>query len=203
MTHENGDGDDVVEVARWRRAERKRQLERRRALEARLRFSHTAEISAHLEAAVGEAAGITVSFYWPIRGEPDLRELMNRIISHGGQCALPVVIERARPLVFRTWQSGEPLERGFWNIPVPSGGVEVVPDVVIAPLVAFDRDCYRLGYGGGYFDRTLCSMTGNRRVFGVGYALCEVETIFPQSHDVPMNAIVTESGILQAASKTT
>jgi 5,10-methenyltetrahydrofolate synthetase len=123
-----------------------------------------------------------------------MRDLIGRIVHAGGRCALPVVIERNRPLIFRTWAGGEPLERGFWNIPVPVKGVEVVPNVVIAPLVAFDRGGYRLGYGGGYFDRTLAEMTTERRVVGVGYSMSAIETIYPQPHDIPMDAIVTEVG---------
>lgn len=107
---------------------------------------------------------------------------------------MPVVLERDQPLVFRSWKRGERLQRGFWNIPVLAGGLEVVSDVVNAPLVAFDHSCCRLGYGGGYFDRTLCAMNRDHRVVGVGYA-AEVDTIFPQRHDIPMDAIVTELGV--------
>jgi 5,10-methenyltetrahydrofolate synthetase len=74
--------------------------------------------------------------------------------------------------------------------------------VVVAPVVAFDRACYRLGYGGGYFDRTLATMAAKPRVFGVGYALAAVATIYPQPHDIPLDAIVTQTGTLQRASKT-
>jgi 5-formyltetrahydrofolate cyclo-ligase len=81
-----------------------------------------------------------------------------------------------------------------WNIPVPAEGEGIVPDVVIAPIVGFDRACYRLGYGGGFFDRTLAALPVRPRVFGVGYAYAEMETILPQSHDIAMDAIVTERG---------
>lgn len=199
MMHEldelSAHSDMANDVASWRRAERKRQLARRLALEAELRLRHAAKIADNLEKAIGNVAGLTVSCYWPIRGEPDLRPFMDRVARSGGRCALPVVTERGRPLVFRSWQRGEPLMRGLWNIPVPAGGLDVVPDIVIAPVVAFDTACFRLGYGGGYFDRTLARTPENRRVFGVGYSIAEVATIFPQPHDVPMDAIVTESGV--------
>jgi 5,10-methenyltetrahydrofolate synthetase len=191
-----------IDVARWRRAEREKHLEARLAMELELRRRHTERIAEHLEQAIGRVAGLTVSAYWPMRGEPDLRGLMERLRARGGRYALPVVVERGRPLVFRCWAPGEPLERGIWNIPVPAGGAEVEPDVVIAPVVAFDQACYRLGYGGGYFDRTLAAMAAKPRVFGVGYALAAVATIYPQPHDIPMDAIVTQTGTLQRASKT-
>jgi 5,10-methenyltetrahydrofolate synthetase len=110
----------------------------------------------------------------------------------GATTALPVVVKKAHPLVFRAWQSGDKIERGVWNIPIPAEGVEVVPDVAIAPVVGFDRACYRLGYGGGFFDRTLASLPRMPRVFGVGYAMQEIATIHPQPHDLPMSAVVTE-----------
>jgi 5-formyltetrahydrofolate cyclo-ligase len=88
------------------------------------------------------------------------------------------------------------MERGFWNIPVPADGAQVMPTIVIAPVVGFDPDCYRLGYGGGYFDRTLVAMPAGTRVIGVGYAQAAIPTIHPQPHDIPMNLIVTEKGTL-------
>lgn len=186
--------DGASDVASWRRAERRRHLRQRRQLDADLRMRYSATIGSNLEKAIGDFAGLTVSCYWPIRAEPDLRPFMDRVVQLGGTCALPVVIERGRPLVFRCWQRGERLERGFWNIPVPASGDTLIPDVVIAPVVAFDAAHFRLGYGGGYFDRTLAEITRDRRIFGVGYSTAEIVTIFPQPHDIPMDAIVTESG---------
>lgn len=195
MLHEFETTDEADSVAGWRRAERKRHLSERLSLDVQLRSDHAVRIADHVEAAIGDVTDITVSLYWPIRGEPDLRVLPDRIASRGGRCALPVVTERNRPLIFRSWASGERLERGFWNIPVPMDGVEVVPDVIVAPLVAFDRDCYRLGYGGGYFDRTLAAMATPCRVIGVGYSMAAIDTIYPQPYDIPMNTVVTESGV--------
>jgi 5,10-methenyltetrahydrofolate synthetase len=86
------------------------------------------------------------------------------------------------------------LERGIWNIPVPAKGDEVIPTVTIAPLVGFDAACFRLGYGGGYFDRTLASLESRPTVIGVGYAFAAIATIRPQRHDIPMDWIVTGDG---------
>lgn len=85
----------------------------------------------------------------------------------------------------------------MWNIPVPHADAEIVlPDVVIAPLVGFDPNCYRLGYGGGFFDRTLAAMQTMPRVFGVGYSQAALATIYPQPRDIPMDVVVTEDKVL-------
>ena len=117
----------------------------------------------------------------------------------GGASALPVVVQRHAPLTFRRWRRGDALEPGVWNIPVPADGAIVTPDIVIAPVVGFDPACFRLGYGGGFFDRTLAALPRRPRIVGVGYARQEIRTIFPQAHDVPMDMIVTEAGIVAPA----
>lgn len=81
---------------------------------------------------------------------------------------------------------------GFWDIPVPAEGEWLTPDVLLAPVVGFDAANYRLGYGGGYFDRTLAGLQGTWRAIGVGYGLGRLDTIHPLSHDIRLQAIVTE-----------
>lgn len=162
---------------------------------AATRKANAQAIMATLERLIGPARGLTVSAYWPIRGEPDLRPLASWIVEEGGCFTLPVVAAKRQPLVFRTWKHGEAMERGFWNIPVPSAGQEADPDVVISPLVGFDLDNYRLGYGGGYYDRTLAALSQRPKVIGVGYDIARLPTIHPQPHDIPMDVIVTEMGI--------
>jgi 5-formyltetrahydrofolate cyclo-ligase len=93
--------------------------------------------------------------------------------------------------VFREWRPGAPMARGLWKIPHPAEGADVVPSVVLAPVVGFDPACYRLGYGGGFFDRTLAQMTGKPLVIGLGFPQASIKTIFPQPHDIPMNWIAT------------
>lgn len=186
--------DDSPEkrVARWRKAERRRLIAERLAMNGAERRAHAATIAGRLDALIGDVAGRTVSAYWPFRGEPDLRAWMESVAERGGRCALPVVVEKGAPLVFRTWRKGEELASGVWNIPVPAGGAEVVPDVVIAPVVGFDRGAWRLGYGGGFFDRTLASLPARPLAIGVGYAMQEIDTIYPQPHDIPMTVVATE-----------
>ena len=116
------------------------------------------------------------------------------VLDRGGRCALPVVVERGKPLVFRPCSAGEPLAKGVWNIPVPATTEEVLPDVVIAPVVGFDRACYRLGYGGGFFDLTLATMKNSPLKLGVGYGQQALMTIYPQPNDIPMDMVITEEG---------
>ena len=113
----------------------------------------------------------------------------------GSQVALPVVIDKNGPLEYRTWRPGERLIDGVWNIPVPERREIVIPHAVLAPLVGFDRQCYRLGNGGGYFDRTLAALAPKPLAIGIGLELSQIETIYPQSFDIPMDIIVTEDQI--------
>lgn len=190
------DRQQEVDVKRWRKSERERLVAKRLALSSAVKRAHGALIAQRLKEAIGDPAGLTVSAYWPFRGEPDLRDLMQWVVSRGGRTALPVVVEKARPLIFRVWKPGDSLDRGVWNIPIPAAGPTIFPDIVISPVVGFDPNCFRLGYGGGFFDRTLAALDAKPRVLGVGYALQAVPTIFPQPHDVPMDCIVTENGVV-------
>jgi 5,10-methenyltetrahydrofolate synthetase len=188
--------DPAVALKRWRKAERERLLAERLAIAAERRTAHSRRIAAGLDTLIGDLSGVTVSAYWPFRGEPDLRDWLRTVRARGGRTALPVVVERRRPLVFRIWNEGDALERGIWNILVPSSAAEaVIPDVVIAPVVGFDPDCYRLGYGGGYYDRTLAAMPRKPRAFGVGYETALIRTIFPQPHDIRLDSIVTDTQV--------
>jgi 5,10-methenyltetrahydrofolate synthetase len=115
---------------------------------------------------------------------------MTAMHEHGAVIGLPVVIEKERPLVFREWKPRCPMERGVWNIPIPSEGREIVPDVVISPVVGIDPECYRLGYGGGFYDRTLANLSNDPLVLGVGYPMFAIDTIFPLPHDIPMDRVL-------------
>jgi 5,10-methenyltetrahydrofolate synthetase len=187
------DGIAWKDVARWRKAERSRLIEARLAISADERSAFARRIAEGLDDSIGSVAGRIVSIYWPFRGEPDLRPWINRVIAGGGRIALPIVVEKAHPLLFRTYAPGDRLEKGVWNIPVPAGGEAVQPDIVIAPLVGVDPGKYRLGYGGGFFDRTLAAMPKKPLVIGVGYEMQRIPTIYPQPHDIPMDLIVTEA----------
>lgn len=185
------DAEQARDLARWRKAERERLIQERCLLPVSYRTDRTVLIGRQLDRLVAEsgARSPTVSVYWPIRGEPDLRPWMRTLIPSGARVALPIALALGEPLVFRTWHPECRMAKGLWNIPYPADGDIVVPDVVIAPLVGFDRQSYRLGYGGGFFDRTLAALNPKPFVIGVGYQNAELQTIFPQPHDIPMDAL--------------
>ncbi|MSO93236.1 MAG: 5-formyltetrahydrofolate cyclo-ligase [Rhodospirillales bacterium] len=140
------------------------------------------------------APGAAVSGFWPMGDEIDARPLLTELHRRGYRCALPVVTPRGTPLVFRAWAPGDTLEAGvFGTSHPPAARGDVTPDVVLAPLLAFDREGFRLGYGGGFYDRTLASL---RRwpvlAVGVGYSFQEIERVPRDGHDQRLDWIVTE-----------
>jgi 5-formyltetrahydrofolate cyclo-ligase len=194
------DPEQARDVARWRKAERERLITARGLLAVQDRMDQAAVIAGRLAQIVATSGIATpaVSVYWPIRGEPDLRPWMHALFQSGVRVALPVAIALAQPLVFREWRPGARLGRGLWNIPYPADGAVIVPNIVIAPVVGFDLQGYRLGYGGGFFDRTLARLDPKPLTVGVGYPDAELRTIFPQPYDVPMDWVVTGSGTIYA-----
>jgi 5-formyltetrahydrofolate cyclo-ligase len=183
--------DPARDVARWRKAERRRLIAARLAQSVAVRQECAARVAADLDHLVPTSPATIVSVYWPFRGELDLREWMSAAHARGIRLALPVVVAKGMPLVFRAWHPRARLEPGVWNIPVPAYGAAVIPTIVIAPLVGFDSDAYRLGYGGGFFDRTLAALSPRPLAIGVGHPLATLASIYPQPHDIPMDWIVT------------
>ena len=189
---------DSAAVKAWRRAERERLVALRMALSPQTRREAAARIAASLLEIVGGRPGI-VGIYWPFRAEFDPRPLVDALVAAGRRVALPVVVDRRGPLEYRAWAPGEPLAAGVWDIPIPEQREVVLPSAVLAPLVGFDRACYRLGYGGGYFDRTLAALDPRPLAIGVGFAAQEIATIHPQPFDIPMDLVVTEAGLRRPA----
>ncbi len=183
---------DAAALKTWRRGERERLLALRQAVPPEERRAMGERIAARLRSALAARPG-PLGVYWPFRAEFDPRPLIDWAVADGRIVALPVVVDRKGPLEYRAWKPGEKLVDGVWNIPVPERRELVVPATVLAPLVGFDRDCYRLGYGGGYFDRTLAALQPRPYAIGVGFAFQEIATIHPQDFDVAMDAIVTEA----------
>jgi len=184
-----------AELRAWRRSERQRLLALRTAVLPPQRRERGQKIDARLRCLFAEQPAAIVGAYWPIRGEFDPRPLIDWLIARGSVVALPVVVNKKGPLEYRTWRPGEKLVDGVWNIPVPERRDIVIPHAVLAPLLGFDRQCYRLGNGGGYFDRTLAALAPRPLAIGVGIELSQIETIYPQPFDIPMDVIVTESCI--------
>jgi 5-formyltetrahydrofolate cyclo-ligase len=139
-----------------------------------------------------------IGFYWPFKGEYDPRALVRSLLKQGMQFALPVVVEKAQPLIFREWWPGMRMTPGIWDIPVPAEGNAVLPDTLLVPLLGFDEERYRLGYGGGYYDRTLAAIARRPLTIGVGFEMLRLTTIHPQSHDIPMDLIITEQQVARS-----
>jgi 5-formyltetrahydrofolate cyclo-ligase len=181
------------EIKAWRKATRAQLIERRMAKDAAERKRGSEPVLRQLMDLIDPSVVVTLGLYWPIRGEMDLRPLAHRHVASGGIVALPVVVRSAAPVEFWRWEPGVPLVRGQWNIPVPKERRPVTPDLLVIPLVGFDRRLYRLGYGGGFYDRTLAAATPRPRAIGVGFADAELQSIFPQPHDIPMERILTDA----------
>ena len=192
------DRQQARDVARWRKAERERLIAARLAIPVATRTAAAQAIAHELDKLIKPDPGPIISVYFPFRGEPDLRPWVKAGWEKGMRFALPVVLKKGQPLIFREWLPDTRLERGVWNIPVPADGPEVTPQIVIAPLVGFDAACYRLGYGGGFFDRTLAKFDVKPVVIGAGYDCASIPTIYAQWHDVPMTWIVTETSAVKA-----
>lgn len=185
---------DWDEVRLWRKAKRVGLIERRLAMMPAEREVAGVAITATLERVLADHPGALVGAYWPFKGEYDPRPLMRALHAGGMRLALPVVVGKAMPLIFRPWWPGAAMTLGIWNIPVPAEGDPVAPDLLLAPVVGFDSANYRLGYGGGYYDRTLAAATKRPLTIGVGFERSRIGTVHPQPHDIPLDRIVTERG---------
>ena len=142
---------------------------------------------AWLEANPAECIGV----YWPIHGEPDLTAVYRLLAERGVRLALPVVVERDAPLVFYPWRPGDKLVADAHGVMAPvERSVAVKPDLLVVPCAGFNARGYRLGYGGGYYDRTL-AVEGPPRTVGIAYAMCEAEFAV-DAHDMRMHAVITE-----------
>lgn len=194
------DPEQARDVARWRKAERARLRAERMTLSVADRALVATALAGHLtdllSARFDQLRGMVVSAYWPIKGEPDLRQLMADLHAAGVTIALPLVEQKAAPLVFRRWTPDTIMVRGDWNIPVPPPEAAMLaPDITLAPLVGWDGDGYRLGYGSGYFDRTLAALVPRPFTIGIGAQSAQLATIFAQPHDIPLDVILTQAGI--------
>lgn len=171
----------------------------REALPSDARAVMERAIEGHLDGLVEQLRPQSLAFCWPYRAEPDLRAWVARWLGagEGRLAALPVVLEKDAPLVFRAWAPGASMQVDRHGIPFPVAGVTVLPDVALVPLNAFDASGFRLGYGGGYFDRTLAAM--RLQAIGVGFELGRVDSVMPQQHDRAMDWLVTEAGVFATA----
>lgn len=208
LSHESGD-------ASARTALRRTLLARRPA--GNHRAAHDAALTQSLADLLATLDACCIGFYWPIRGEFDMVAEVVRwlragpnvtssanphddapMAAHAGstrRAALPVIHTRAAPLDFHLWTPETPMRSGQYNIPEPQGTAAVTPDILLIPCVGVDRKRYRMGYGGGYYDRTLAALSPRPQAIGIAYADTVVESIAPQAHDIALDRVVTEDGI--------
>ncbi len=174
---------------------------RRNALAARAMMAHATgpvaarRLTVRVMELLERLPGRIVAGYMPVRHEIDVRPLMDKIAESGRTLVLPVVKERDAPLVFREWAPGEPLEDGAFGVPIPlPDRPERLPEILLVPLAAFDREGFRLGYGGGYYDRTLAALRagGDVTAIGVAYSGQEMDRVPREETDQPLDWIVTD-----------
>lgn len=170
----------------------------REALTPAHRSALMRSLEAHLAELVARLAPNALAFCWPYRGEPDLRAWMAHWLSGAAErrALLPVVPHQPGPMTFRQWLPGMEMPLDRHGIPHPPSGEAIVPDMILVPCNAFDPQGYRVGYGAGYFDRTLAVMQPVS--VGIGFEFARAPTVWPQPHDRPMDWIATEAGVFAA-----
>ena len=183
------------------RATLRRQLvERRLALPAEQYAALSATICEILQTQFAQLAAQRVAFCWPVKNEPDLRPLIaawQAAAAPGFAALLPVVVEPGAPLAFRAWTPDSAMVDDRYGIPTVAAGQFVVPQALLLPVNGFDAAGYRIGYGGGFFDRTLATLSPPPLAIGVGFELARVDSIHPEPHDIRLDAIVSEAGIMR------
>ncbi|NDH51557.1 MAG: 5-formyltetrahydrofolate cyclo-ligase [Betaproteobacteria bacterium] len=182
-------------VGTWRRAQRSALGAQRMAAPADQRRGWSRTITTLLQQAFPMLGQSSIGFYWPFRGEFDPRFAIFGWRRLGAQAALPVVVRKDAALEFRAWWPGVATARGVYDLPIPQDTAVVRPDALLIPPLGFDAQGFRLGYGGGYFDRTLAAMQPQPLKIGVAFELSRMPTIRPQAHDIAMDFIVTEAGV--------
>ena len=183
----------------FRAALRREKLAARLALDPAAHAALSASLEQHLTTLLLPLAPQTLAFCAPVRGEFDMRPLASRLLERGWHAAMPVVTAVDAPMSFHAWTPSSAMSADRYGIPIPANGAAVIPDIVLLPLLAFDAHGFRLGYGGGCFDRTLAAMVPRPRAIGVGFELGKVPDIQPQIHDIGLDAVVTEAGVLRPA----
>jgi 5,10-methenyltetrahydrofolate synthetase len=187
-----------IHLAADRAALRRDALARRRALDEGEYARRSRAVCQQLRTSFARLAGWRVGFYWPINREPDLRPVIGDWLAAGQPAfvaLLPVVVDSGAALAFRPWRPDVAMTTGRYGISIPTAGDFVQPQALLIPLAAFDAAGFRLGYGGGYYDRTLAESRPRPLAIGVGFELCRVDSIHPGPHDERLDAVITEAGV--------
>ena len=185
----------ATELKQLRKLERIRLIAQRVTVTGADRAQWNKAITRHLIDQFPLPQRQVIGCYWPFRGEFDPRFAMHYLQSRGAKLALPRVAQRNMPLQFRQWWPGAPMSVDLFDLPSPDNTPIVTPQALIIPVVGIDSNGFRLGYGSGYFDRTLAVMAPPPLKIAVGYELSRVATIHPQAHDIAMDFLVTEAGV--------
>lgn len=181
--------------AACRQAVRREKLAARAAMPTQAHRAASEKVREYLHDCLAARPVGVVGFCMAIRGEVDCRPLVESLLQIGWRAVMPVVVKAHAPMEFRGWTPSVPMTADRHGIAIPIGPPTMAPDLLLLPLVAFDAAGYRLGYGGGYFDRTLAACWPRPLAIGVGFDLAAVESIHPAPHDQRLDLIVTESGI--------
>src|SRR6516165_10720639 len=182
-----------------RKAELRKQCRARRDALPVVEQSAAAQTVAARGLPVPVPSGAIVSGYSPLKFEISPLPLMRRLADAGAQLALPVVSGRGTPLIMRAWSFGEALGSGDWGIREPKPEApEVFPDILIVPLLAFDRRGQRIGYGAGYYDMTIARLRALKTIIGLGiaFAVQETEEVPSTPRDAPLDLVLTEQGVV-------
>lgn len=187
----------------WRRELRLRLIAAREAMPAAEHAAKSDLIEAALAQLLIARSPCVVGFCWPYRAEFDARALIGRWLAQDAsrRAALPVIVQPRAPLVFRQWRGDSPMRDDRHGIAIPVSGASLHPDLLLLPLVGFDLLGYRLGYGGGYFDRTMSLLNPRPLAVGVGFELGRLDSIRPQNVDARLDYVVTEAGATQQGQK--
>jgi 5-formyltetrahydrofolate cyclo-ligase len=186
---------DPVALKAWRRSEREQLIAARAGIAPGVLDISRRRIDGYLERSFPGLARCRLAFCWPIKGEYDARHLARTLRARGALTALPVVVAPKTPLIFREWHPGIVLAHGPLDIPYPVNSQQLTPDAVLLPMNGWDAQGYRLGYGGGFFDRTLAALAKKPLTIGISYEMAKLDTIYPQAWDIPMDYVVTERGV--------
>lgn len=183
----------------WRKQQRAALLAARSALTSLQRAEIQEQCLALIQDFLAQCPPGSLGLYWPIKGELNAMPLAQTLLADGWTLSVPVINNQSRQLDFAQWQPDMVMEKGTWNIPVPEEKTFVKPERLLVPLLGFDQANYRLGYGGGYYDRTLAALQPQPQTIGVGMEIGRLQSIFPEQHDIAMDFIITETGVQSRA----